>query len=152
MSRASRQSLALISVVHGGIRAVQQCFTLGDEFAVMVKLADTRVQDVVIHWPTSGDEAANQAWIAEQLHEWGVVLESMPQKWTIMANVSISLTILADLYDKVTCRGKKVALQGLFVYLSAIQDFLNDAGNSFGDYEYASDCVSRLYNIIGFEP
>lgn len=151
MSKASRQSLALISVVHGGVRAVQQCFSLGGEFAEIVKAADLAVKEVVIWWPTSGDEAENQAWIAAKLQAWETVLAAMPQKWTILANISVSMTILSDLYDKVRCKGKKDALHFLFVYLRAIHDWLNLQGNCFDDYEYANACVASLYDIIGFE-
>jgi len=149
MSTASRQSLTLLSVVHGGVRSTRDCFSLGPEFMALVDKADIAVKDVVISWITTGTEELNQAYAADKLGQWEKVLETQPAKWTIMANVAISLTILSDLYDKCSYR-KKLVLDPLFTYLNALSEWVSPEGNRFDDYEYADMCVRSLYEILGF--
>jgi hypothetical protein len=151
MSKATKQQLAIISVVHGGLRAAKGCFEIGPELAALVAEADSQVKNTVIWWPITGDELEHRNWVKDKLAEWEVVMAAMPQKWSINANISVSIALLSDLFDKLSPGEKKARVGGLFPCLLAVHDWLDPKGSGVEHYEYADECLTALYRIMEFE-
>lgn len=149
MSRATKQALTLLGVVQGGVNSVRDCFEYGEEMKQLVTAAAKKVEQTVVWWPITGDEISHQEWAKDKLSEWEKVLKDMPQEWTIISNISVSVTILSDLYAKTRSKDKKDMIECLFVPVLAIHDWISPKGTK--DYEYADKCVSELYRIIGFD-
>lgn len=162
MSLATKQSLAILGVIHGGVKSARDCFEHGPEMAAMIASAIEAVQAVTVWWPISGDELEHWDWVGERLGHWETFLAELPQRWSIVANISVSLALLNALYDKVApqrqvkgcwCRrqtAKGAQLETLFTPIMAIHDWIRPQWNDDDSYVYADKCIAGLYRILGF--
>ena len=149
MSRASRQSLALLAIVHG-IWCTIDSYNLAPELAPTVQYGKEVSEKVVIEFPESGDPVKNRKWIEDRVEEVDRVLNGSDEEYELATLSSIMLHILSDLYSVIKDK-KKVELLNLdFEAADGFNEQIDPYGDQFKYYDKADKLVAKIYRILEF--
>ena len=148
MSKSTKQALVVLGVIRSGVKAARTCFEHGPEIDGLLNAADRAVNDVIVWWPVTGDELEHWIYAERVLGEWEKSLEAMPQQWTMVANLSVSVMLLDDLYQRTNNPIKKARLSELIGPILAAHDFIRPNWNGYDDYDYAAQAITSLYALF----
>lgn len=151
MSRATMQQLALVSVIHSGVKAVRECHDLhAPLFVTLVDEALEATQEMVVHWSITGDEARHLRFCELAMKAWQEFLNVHKDSWSMVADLGISVQICDELHCRLTDRGKRDVLAEILAKLMKISDWLDPYGRRIEEYEFSNRCIGELYRIIEF--
>lgn len=153
MSRASNQSLLLLSMVNGCLLIMEAEKMLTDDTRATHMWASDQVQALIRHWPATGDMQKNAKWMHDQLVAWSALIHEQDKAWSACSLVNLSLHILEDLASVIKNSAKLFGLRDLresVIALSAEVGKQAGAKEEFLSLEEADDVLKKMYRLIGF--
>lgn len=149
MSKASRQSLTLLAVVHG-------CFVTIDTFELAPELSPTIIYGVeisekcILNFPETGNRQKNIKWIEDRIHLIDEELNKSESFYTMIVLTSLAHQIITDLSEKIQDKAKLNQLEEVEEVIYSISDVIDDKKDQFSAYEEADKILKKLYNYLEF--
>lgn len=149
MSKASRQSISLLAVVHG-------CFTTIQEFNLAPELAPTIHYGVEVsgkcikNFPETGDREKNLKWMVDKIHRIDDDLNKSESVYTMIVLTSLSHQIITDLSEKIKDKAKLERLEVVEEVIYSVSDIIDPKKDKFSAYEEADRILNRLYSYLEF--
>lgn len=149
MSKASRQSITLLAVVHG-------CFKTIHSFNLAPKLSPTilygiEVSEKCIHkFPETGDSKKNLKWMTEKIHQIDDDLNKSESVYTMIVLTSLAHQIITDLSEKIRNKSKLKLLEEVEEVIYSVSDMIDKNKDKFDAYEEADRIIRKLYNYLEF--
>lgn len=150
MSKATKQSLALLAVVTGCISTLRRNnhFSRVD-MKELLNETYTTCEDVLQEWPCTGDEGKNYDWINTRVQDqWHPFIHSDKDVYGTAVIAKICERVLADLKTVIKDQVKLELLSRLEVPFKKIHDFVDPDGRNFPAYEKADFAMDELYRLI----
>lgn len=149
MSKASRQSLALLATVSGAMKMIER-ESLSPELLPTVVYTGETVDKCVYAFPCTGDEGMNLKWIEERMAEWQDTLNTIEGNWTAIILVSIAHQIMEDLTVKIKNKNKLKLIAPAEEALQGLSDLLDPEGTCYEAYVTADRLVADMYSRLEF--
>lgn len=152
LSRSVTQPLLLLSVVAGCMVVMHRNrhFSRVD----MKKLVlDTYsdINDIIMKWPSSGNEKKNAAWIEERRKEWfEFINEDQTVHYNLQTLAAVCDRIITDLQDRIKDRYKLSLLKRIEEPLKRIHQFADPDGRNFPAFEQSGFILDKLYDLAGW--
>ena len=155
MSKATRQSLALLATVSGAMKVTESLKNEENElhFRFMSKYieeARKRSDNAVYKWNCTGDENKNTKIIIEHITWWEKELEKQNWQITPLVLTNMSLQCLYDLHTKIKDKYKLSLIEPIIKPLKKLSDYIDPHGDKFETYQYVDNLLSILYKKIEF--
>ncbi len=149
MSQASKQSIALLAVIHG-------CFKTIDSYELAPELTPTihyglEVSEKCIHdFPETGNQEKNLKWMVDKIHCIDDDLNKSESVYTMIVLTSLSHQIITDLSEKIQDRAKLKLLEVVEEVIYAVSDQIDKKKDQFSAYEEADKILNKLYGYLEF--
>ena len=147
--RASRESLALLSVVAGSILIIEGS-ELTDEFMPTILYAKKVAQECLNKFPEYGDERKNEKWVMDHISKIDDDIHNAAYTYSFPVLLSITHYILTDLLLKINDDKKLSLIEPLGEAINTLIETYDPEGINFAAYEEADRIVKKLYGYIGF--
>lgn len=158
MSKASRQSIALLATISGSMD-VALTMPISDDVVIHRKFVDPFLKEAerlslkaITEWECTGNRYKNKKDILESIRKWSDYLNEVDVPITHLILVYMSIQCLTDLHNKVKNSAKLALLDPIFEPLNKVSDYLDPEGVCWEEYDYVDKILlKKLYHIIGFE-
>lgn len=151
MSKASRQSLALLAVACGALKVMEsEKFFVPRRTIAAVSELRVDLEQVVKVYPASGDGPEVVEWMMTKLGPWQEELDRMVAAWSPITLITMTEQLLVDL-SAVTRNKKKASLLAP-VEQKAIEvsKMFDDRGDYPESYVEANRLLEDLYKRLEF--
>ena len=149
MSKASRQSLSLLAVVHGCFKSIDD-FGLAGETAPTVLYGVEVSLNIINQFPETGDANKNTQWMTERIHAIDEDLKKRKSLYSMIVLTSLMHQIITDLMEKIKDKKKLDLLEELAEIIYSISDMIDEKKNQFEAYEESDSILKKLYKAIEF--
>ncbi len=149
MSLATRQSVALLSIVYSVFTTIKQ-YNLAPELEATILYGIDTTEKCIINFPGTGDNRKSEKWIREKIHCIDDDLRQSESVYTMIVLVSLSNQILADMMQKIRNRTKLEMLEEVNEITISISNKIDPKGDQFEAYEEADKLLLKLYHHLGF--
>jgi len=97
LSKASNQTLTLLSMVNGALKVMGDQGLLTNE-TIATALYTMELCEKIIHdYPATGDEDKNAAWMHARMKEWSVAVGEDGRQWNATELITMSLNFIEDI-------------------------------------------------------
>lgn len=151
-SRSVTQPLLLLSVVAGSMVVMdrRRMFSRLDMKTLVRKTYDD-VSEIILKWPTSGNEVENAKWIEARRKEWfDFINEDQTVEYNLQTLACVCDRIITDLLDRIHNSGKKALVASLVGPINKIHHFADAECRNLPAYEQSGFILDRLYELAGW--
>lgn len=150
MSKASKQSLALLAVATGAMIMIEN-EALDDSVMPTVLYSRETLEHCVHVFPVvPHNETKGAEWMHEKLSGWQDRINELEGNWTAIILVSIAHQIISDLCDRIRAPHKLKILRPAEEALAGLSDQIDPEGDQYAAYEKADELLKDLYRRLGF--
>lgn len=155
MSKSTRQSLLLLSIVHGSFKLLieneidEKKRTDVDSTLLY---ADSLSNDIIRDFKTTGDERKNFLWIQRNLAVWKTLIDEEKINWPSFVLLTIAGRIVEDLLSVIKDKEKRDSLYLLQEIVTSLEKKI-DSESLDKESEYINiinECINKLYSVIEF--
>ena len=146
MSKASKQTLALLAVATGAMIMIEN----DDSIMPTVLYSRETLENCVHVFPATHNEVLGAKWMHEKLAAWQDRVNELEGNWTAIILVSIAHQIVNDPCERIRAPHKLELLQPAEEALAGLSDQIDPAGDQYAAYEKADELLKDLYRRIGF--
>ena len=156
MSKSTRQSLLLLSIVHGSFKLLIENEIdekKRTDLDSTLLYADTLSFEIIRDFETTGDERKNFKWIREHFALWKTLIDEENIKWPSFVLIFIAGRVVDDLLAVVRDKKKRESFVLLREVIFSIMGKI-DSGTVEKESEYIdilNDCINKLYKVIEFD-
>ena len=97
MSKASNQTLTLLSMVNGALKVMEDRDMLTSGIVATAHYTRELCENIIHNYPATGDEKKNAAWMHARLKEWSAAVGETSRQWNATELVTMSLNFVEDL-------------------------------------------------------
>ena len=149
MSKATRQSITLLSVMGGCLLRINEdkMFSL-IHMRELVDKGYVKVVHALRMWPRSGDDTKNVKWVTGIIDKWESHVVGTKDYHRLPVFAKVLERCLADLRDQISNPYKLGLLMDIIEPVSKIHDFVDPNGENFVAYEKCDELMDKLYELI----
>jgi hypothetical protein len=150
MSKANRQTIALLAIVSGAMHTVEHFNLDADNISIVLYAKDV-CDECVKRFPCSGNEAKNQKWICDRMEEYDKELIKMvDEHYSTVLLTSMCSQIITDLTERIRDVYKLGLIEPVKEAVQALHDRIDPTGDKFSEYERADRLLDIAYKIFEF--
>lgn len=149
MSKASRQSITLLAIIHGCFKSIEDYNIAGDAAPTILYGAEVS-ERVVRDYPETGDSNKNIRWVTQKMHDIDGLLNNKKSLYSMTVLTALSHQIITDLIEKVRDRKKLVLLNELEEIIYNVSDLIDPKKDQFDAYEESDRILKKLYKLLEF--
>lgn len=153
MSKATSQTILLLSIVYGGLNLL-----IADNFDQNEKIGSTLLyskelaQKIIDDYAETGNRSKNYKWIETKHNEWKSNFDEKTIFWPPVTNITMLQSIIDDLMVVISNNEKRNALQPLADCIHAMAREI-EAENLEEEYKLmslAGELIDKLYKTLDF--
>lgn len=150
MSKASKQSIALLAIVNGIFITIDH-YNLSGEQAPTVDYGMEVCKEVITNFPETGDPKKNFKWMQSKIQESDKFLRKEGTNlYTAIVLTSLAQHIITDLIDKIDDPVKLKILEPLDDVITGLSEQIDPKGTEFLAYEEADRHLKKIYRLLEF--
>jgi hypothetical protein len=150
MSKASRQTIALLAVVNGVFITIEE-FNLAPELVPTTDWGRKVCKDCIDVFPETGNRKKNLEWMTDRLHKIDDYLNNVQKTfYTITVLVNLAHLIMTDLLERIKDKKKREILIPVMEVVDGLSDQIDPEKNIWAAYEEADRMLVKLYEYLEF--
>jgi len=160
MKLFDKQTLTILAIVSGSLITIKDMHDIGVVLQSKVDRGIAATTNILTTWPVCNDQHIG-AWANHKINLWSKACPVINDKLQIVEHVSISLSALEDLRDRLKEKKRKTKdpiyesqiqlLEPLYPILADISEFMDPSGTRFEAYENMDRVLYKLETILEIE-
>ena len=151
MSKAGKQSVALLAMVTGMMKTVVDFDMIDEEMSIAVYAHEVAFK-CTTKFPITNDNAKNNEWIQDRVRKFDAFLVAQKDlKYHAILITNLALTTLTDLTEKIRDKDKLEMIEPVIEAVQALYTALDSKMNNDAAYELTDALLNKAYSLIGFE-
>lgn len=157
MSKATNQSLLLLSIVYGSFKLLidNEVKEKGrEDISGTLYYACELANNIIRDFKATGDERKNFMWMEKQLVFWKLLINEAEVEWDSFILITVAQSILEDLLSIIRDKEKVDALQQLREVVNALSNSIESKSlaEESKHIDMITDFLKKLYTVIEFYP
>ncbi len=149
MSRASRQTIAMIAMVNGVFLTIDN-YKLAPEIEATIQYGIDVCYKCMDAFPETGDRQKNGAWCTKKLEEVENDFNKADSLYSMIVLTSMATHIMEDLTARINDPVKLNLLAPIAEVVTGMSEQIDPQGDQFEAYEEADRLLHKFYGVIGF--
>lgn len=150
MSKAERQTIALLAVVSGSLDTIEE-FNLDSVNMPTILYAKDQCNEAIYHYPCSDSPDKLLKFIKECLTAYDLKLKNLPTlNYNSILLINICSIILNDVTERIRDKTKLEIIEPTKEAIVALHDRIDPLGINYEDYELADNLIQIMYKLIKF--
>lgn len=153
MSKSSRNTILLLSMIHGALKLlIQDGLTEREDIGSLLLYANDYSEEVIQKYPSTGDEKKNLKQMIYYLNIWKKMIDEPTINWPNVVLVTMSQNIIEDLLSIVQNTEKRTLLEPLAECVRALAKKI-EAESITEEYKYleqSNEVLYKMYDLIEF--
>ena len=150
MSKAERQTIALLAVVSGSLDTIEE-FNLDSVNMPTILYAKDQCNKAIYHYPCSDSPDKLLKFIKECLTAYDLKLKNLPTlNYNSILLINICSIILNDVTERIRDKTKLEIIEPTKEAIVALHDRIDPLGINYEDYELADNLIQIMYKLIKF--
>lgn len=149
MSKASRQSIALLAIVKGVILTIQE-YKLAPELDATILYALDVCEGCVSKFPETGNPNKNMKWMTERIHMIDDDLNKSNSIYSMITLTNLAHHIVTDLQECINDSTKLDLIKPVGEVIEGLSDQIDPIKDCFEAYEEADRILDKLYRYLEF--
>lgn len=149
MSKASRQSVAMIAMVNGVFITIDS-YDLAPEISATIQYGLEVCGGCMHTFPETGDRHKNGLWCRSKLSEIEEEFNKANSLYSMIVLTSMATHIMEDLTERINDPVKLDLLEPIHEVVQGVSEQIDPNGDQFDAYEEADRLLTIFYNKIEF--